>query len=264
MNRWRGLSSLRGERRSFPAGAAENGLDAWRERADPVRGEFLEYGSSPRQDCWLSGHGIFSTVHRQARGHGGFVVLSTHKALALGLGAGSSCGSIGGVIPKTRLESELRHNATTVTGFLERLVGEPIEVHEHHHVTTQAAIPNLLAVEEGHRLLKRSSVLRGRRSEQPYLHATSLIVPSRLPSSFCRQLEMSSDPIGRIFEREAIAFTRSPLPGPPLDQHSLPGGSSQSDDCLFTRSYRVEVEGVPIMVITEWFLTALARFLGPV
>lgn len=164
------------------------------------------------------------------------------------------------VAPHLGLERVLRQSATSVTALLEQLVGEPVDAHARRHVMTRAGTPNLLEVEEGHRLLRRSAVLEGRRSARPYMHAESLLVPSRLPDSFCRRLENSSDPIGRIFAEEGVGFTRSPLPCP---DRPRAGDWPVPDDYLLSRTYRVDVDDVPVMVITEWFLPALELFLGP-
>ncbi len=59
-----------------------------------------------------------------------------------------------------------------------------------------------------------------------------------------------------------IAVTRKDLVGP--------GGSvvpqSKTDvtvrDQLFVRTYRIDSEHTPLMIITEWFLTSLTPFLS--
>jgi chorismate-pyruvate lyase len=151
----------------------------------------------------------------------------------------------------------------TVTAFLEQLVGEPIDAHELHHEKTHSGTTDCLGVEPGRQLLKRTVVLRGRRSTKPYLYAESLLVPGRLPAAFFRRLETSVDPIGRILTEEGIAFTRVPLPGPDRPHASLHGDTPPApDDCLLVRAYRVDVAGVPVMVISEWFLSALQSFEG--
>ena len=166
------------------------------------------------------------------------------------------------VVARVRLESALAKDGTTVTAFLEGLVGEPVDANERRHVMTSADSPNLLDLAEGERLLRRSALLQGRRSGQSYVYARSLIVPGRLPPEVCRQLETSSLPIGRILEGQGIGFRRSPLAHGWLKSLSLPGDSPPPDDYLLQRGYRIEVEGQPTMVIGEWFLSTLETFLG--
>lgn len=119
-----------------------------------------------------------------------------------------------------------------------------------------------LGVDEGHDLLRRSTVLRGRKSAEAYVHAESLIALGRLPASFSWQLKTSNDPIGRIFTREGIVFNRSALSPRDLARAPLSAGCPVPEDYLFTRAYRVEVAGLPVMVIAEWFLPTLERFLS--
>ncbi|MGO9581437.1 MAG: chorismate--pyruvate lyase family protein [Acidimicrobiales bacterium] len=168
---------------------------------------------------------------------------------------------------KLRLELALRHSDTSVTEFLEQLVGEPLDAHERRHKMIRASTPNLLGVEDGHRLLQRSAVLRGAESGRPYMYAESLLVPSRLPVAVCRQLENSSHPIGRILAEEGIGFSRFPLPcvdRPGEGAFPVPDDYSPvPDDYLLARTYRIDIEGVPTMLISEWFLPALDSFLGP-
>jgi chorismate-pyruvate lyase len=161
------------------------------------------------------------------------------------------------------LAGALAQTTGTVTAFLEQLVGEPIDAYERHHEKTHSATTDYLGVGPGRQLLKRTVVLRGRRSAKPYLYAETLLVPGRLPAAFFRRLETSVDPIGRILTEQGIAFTRVPLPGPDRRHVSLRGDTPPApDDCPLVRAYRVDVAGVPVMEITEWFLSALQSFEG--
>jgi chorismate-pyruvate lyase len=164
---------------------------------------------------------------------------------------------------RSRLELALNQTDTTVTAYLEQLVGEPVDADEVRHVMIIAGMPNPLEVGRGHPLLQRTAVLRGRASAQPYVYAESLLVPDRLPPDFLRHLEATSDPIGRILAREGISFTRSPLPPSDRPNGSQTDGAPGLDEHLLTRTYRVEVDGVPAMVIGEWFLPGLEAFLDP-
>jgi len=164
---------------------------------------------------------------------------------------------------RSHLELELGQTGKTVTAFLEQLVGEPVDAHERRHVMTRAVTPNFLDVGDGHPLLRRSAVLRGRRSAQPYVQVESLLVPSRLPADFCRHLKTSSDPIGRILTTEGVGFTRSSLPGPDRLRAFASGDAPAPKEHLLARRYRVDIGEVPVMVIAEWFLPALESFLMP-
>jgi len=94
------------------------------------------------------------------------------------------------------------------------------------------------------------------------LYAETILVPSRLPANCRQRLESSSDPIGRILEEEGITITRQPLGGPePGSAPVSPQVGIAVGDYLLARTYRVDAEGTPLMVITEWFLTSLRGFL---
>lgn len=62
---------------------------------------------------------------------------------------------------------------------------------------------------------------------------------------------------------EGIDFTRSQLPGPEATRPSAGGILAVPDDCLLARTYRLEIDGLAVMVISEWFLRSLEPFLSP-
>ncbi len=174
-----------------------------------------------------------------------------------------ACGSMVAMAMRSHLESALSETGRTVTSVLEELVGEPVDACERRHLTVTADTPNLFGVEKGHPLVQRSAVLQGRTSAQPFVNVETLLVPSRLPAAFYRRLETSADPIGRILAMEGIDFTRSQLPGPEATRPSAGGILAVPDDCLLARTYRLEIDGLAVMVISEWFLRSLEPFLSP-
>ena len=148
-----------------------------------------------------------------------------------------------------------------MTNFLEQLVGEGIDAEVHHHHMIVAPTSNDLEVAEGEPLLERAATLRGRQSGSPYVYAKSVIVTNRLPMSFCLRLEASIDPIGRILNEMGIATTRTDLVEPCGFAFSRPNEAMKIGDCLLIRTYRIDSEQTPLMVITEWFLKSLNPFL---
>jgi chorismate-pyruvate lyase len=160
------------------------------------------------------------------------------------------------------LEVALSRAGGTVTAFLEHLVGERVDAHDRRHQMTPAAASNDLLVAPGHPLLHRSAVLRGRTSGRSYVSAETLLVVSRLPGTIGERLQSGSDPIGRVFEEEGVAFTRGPVgPAEPTPRGRGPEGDPTADGCLLARSYRVDVDGSPVMIVTERFLPVLGSFL---
>ncbi len=160
------------------------------------------------------------------------------------------------------LDTALGRSGGTVTGVLEELVGEPIDAEPLAHRPLSATAGGPLEVPPGHPLLGRTARLVGRRSEHRYVFARAVLVPSRLPEGFVAQLTTGHQPIGRILEAEGLVVTREPGPGP--EAGSLGSeGVPPPGDVLLARTYRLMVDGAPVMVISEWFLTSLAPFLTP-
>ncbi len=110
-------------------------------------------------------------------------------------------------------------------------------------------------------MLQRAATLRGRSTGSPYVYAETVIVTSRLPARFSLRLESSIDPIGRILEDTGIAVTRENLVEPRGFTGFRPRGAMDVSDCLLSRTYRIDCEGAPVMVVTEWFLKTLDPFL---
>ena len=160
------------------------------------------------------------------------------------------------------LRLALERSGGTVTDFLEGLVGERIEAYGRHHVTVGAPPSNPLQVEEGQPLLQRAATLRGGTSGRSYVYAESVIVTSRLPAWFGPRLESGRDPIGRMLGEAGLAVTRQDVVG----AVGVLAVGSRTDrpsagDCLLARTYRIDIERTPLMIITEWFLTSVGPFL---
>lgn len=158
------------------------------------------------------------------------------------------------------LRAALDRTSGTVTDFLEQLVGERIDAHTHHHHIVEAHNANGLQVEEGEPLLQRAATLRGRTSGRSYVYAESVIVVGRLPTGFFHKLETSTDPIGRLLNEMGIAVTRQGAGKP--DGVLPPNSDGNARDYLLVRTYRIESEETPIMIITEWFLKTLIPFIS--
>lgn len=166
----------------------------------------------------------------------------------------------GAVANRLGLKAALDRTSGTVTDFLEQLVGEKIDAHAHRHDIIEAHNANGLGVEEGEPLLHRAATLRGRTSRRSYVYAESIIVVGRLPTGFGTQLETSTDPIGRILEEMGIAVTRQGV-GEPAGA-PRPNSDVTVGDYLLARTYRIDSEQTPVMIITEWFLKTLIPFLS--
>jgi chorismate-pyruvate lyase len=148
----------------------------------------------------------------------------------------------------------------TVTEVLEDLVREPVTAHKLDQVETTAADGNRLAVEPGHALTRRITLLRGERSSRSYLFADTLVVTSRLPTETWRRLAEGNDPIGRVIVEDGLPMTRVDVTpeGRPLASRSL----GVTGEFIYARRYRLDIGYEPVMDIAEWFLPHLADFLS--
>jgi chorismate-pyruvate lyase len=164
------------------------------------------------------------------------------------------------VVNRFGLRAALDRTSGTVTDFLEQLVGETIDAHTHRQDIVEAHNATGLGVEETEPLLHREATLRGRATGRSYVYAESLIVVGRLPIGFCRQLVTSTDPIGRILEEMGIAVSRHGVGEPAGAPRS--NSDMTVDDYLLARTYRIDSEQAPVMIITEWFLETLTPFLS--
>jgi chorismate-pyruvate lyase len=163
---------------------------------------------------------------------------------------------------RSGLQEALDSTHGSVTEFLEQLVGEPIDAQAQHHHVLASPRSNNLGAEEGEPLLERAATLRGRISGSSYVYAESLMVTRRLPKSFCLRLESGVDPIGRILDELGIAVTRENLVEPDDFAARRAQSATLVDDYLLARTYRIDSERTPLMVITEWFLKTLNPFLS--
>lgn len=166
------------------------------------------------------------------------------------------------VANRSRLRHALETTSGTVTSFLEQLVGERIDARAHHHSLIAAPASNELDAKAGEPLLQRAATLLGRTSGSSYVYAETVMVVSRLPEMFRVRLESSSDPIGRILDEMGIKVTRENLAEADDLVGSRPNGASNLGEHLLTRTYRIDSDQTPVMVVSEWFLKTLQPFLS--
>jgi chorismate-pyruvate lyase len=166
------------------------------------------------------------------------------------------------VVNQLGLRAALEGTSGTVTAFLEQLVGEKIDAHTHLQDIVEAHNAKGLRVEEGEPLFHRAATLRGRISGCSYVYAESVIVVGRLPTGFRKRLETSSDPIGRVLDEMQIDVSRKRVEEPDGFFVSRPKSRVNVGDYILTRTYRIDSEQAPVMIITEWFLKTLNQFLS--
>jgi len=143
----------------------------------------------------------------------------------------------------------------TVTRFLEAYRMEPIDV-----VTLGQTEESLkkdhkwLELSQGHKVVSRRVLLRGRHSDRVYASAASLVDPERLKEAVKDKIGNMPKGLGRMLlsgrteqYRELLWYGKEPPTDLPGDMRTL-----SSEYCLM-RTYRIIVQGKPAMMITEWF-----------
>lgn len=142
----------------------------------------------------------------------------------------------------------------TVTTILEAYAAEPIEAVRLSQ-SLQPARPQdaeLLDVDSSSPVLERHVLLRGVCSGTIFIYGESLIVPERLDPSIIDCLGSTNEPIGRLLRayrletfREVVAVGKRRA-----GSTGVYFGSGE-DALLLSRTYRVVVQGQPVMLITE-------------
>lgn len=161
----------------------------------------------------------------------------------------------------------LLDSGDTVTHFLETLTGELLVAEVVRQYPVTAGRDNPLGVTAGHAATHRISVLKGRSTDVAYLYAESTFVPERLPHEVRAQLERTSDPIGRVLVAHGLGLQREPLPQRrPVGVHSPSTDVDLASEIVWSRRYRLTIDGQPAFAIGEWFfrsvLDALDRDAG--
>jgi chorismate-pyruvate lyase len=159
--------------------------------------------------------------------------------------------------PDRDLKRVLLESTGMLTELLEALFDEPVDAQRLKHEALEVGAHNSLNVDEGHELLYRAALLRGRATRTPYVYAESLIACDRLPEAVGTQLRRTDTPLGRALVAQGLAFTRKMLGQPcgiPMNSDEQLLALVRSADAR--RSYQILIDGVPVVAVEEWFLPA--------
>ncbi|MDQ6614991.1 MAG: chorismate pyruvate-lyase family protein [Actinomycetota bacterium] len=145
----------------------------------------------------------------------------------------------------------------TVTDVVEAYGGEAIQVVKLAQSFGQAdPLKPPLDLFDAERVLRRTVLLQGTISGTNYIHADSVIAPDRLPSEVLDGLLMTGRPLGRLLAQQRIETFRD-IVGvgfePAGDCASFFGVDPTSN--LVFRTYRIHLNGQPVVRITEKFPT---------
>lgn len=143
----------------------------------------------------------------------------------------------------------------TVTKFIEAYTMEPVEIvrlgQEQRHLSADHA---WLEASKGTPVIARQVVLRGQYSHTFHAYAVSLIVPKRLKDPVRQALELNGEGLGRILLNSQMETRREVLWYGKEKANGLPDVIRHQTQAEFiSRTYRIIVEGLPIMLINEKF-----------
>lgn len=149
----------------------------------------------------------------------------------------------------------------TVTEFLERIAGEPIDADIRSQLVGRAAGGHTLGLAPEESVLRRAVVLRGRATERRFAYAQSVIAAEQLPEGVLQELERGEDPIGRILVAHGLSLRREPVPYPVSPWTVIEPRAHGLDESVMERHYRIIIDAVPVFDVSEWFLPPTARAL---
>ena len=143
----------------------------------------------------------------------------------------------------------------TVTRFLEAQKVEPIDIVECGRSKETLRKDHVwLDVPKGSVVASRRVLLRGKHSGHVHASAASLVVPERVKDAVGRPVDKIPEGLGRLLLSGRTEQYRELLWYGKEAPSDLPGEirSLASEYCL-SRTYRIIVNKMPVMMITEWF-----------
>jgi chorismate-pyruvate lyase len=137
----------------------------------------------------------------------------------------------------------------TVTQLLEVFAREEIRVKKLGQSQVQGG-PALLAAGDDEPVISRRILLCGDR--RAYLHATSWLVPARMPREMQAALTLTDAPIGQLWKAARLETFREIVDFRPESNPEISGmlGSTAG---LLSRSYLVNTGGRPMALVVERF-----------
>jgi chorismate-pyruvate lyase len=168
-------------------------------------------------------------------------------------------------VPQTtvasQVEAALARSGGTVTSFLERLTREPIDADVLGRRSARWQGTFELPVDQGTSLLHRAVFLTGRRTGRRYVYAESTLIAQRLPLSVRSRLESTAEPIGRVLEDHGLRLERQPIDGRPVPGRTGSIVPEEVAVSVYSRRYRMVIDGDVVMLVAEWFLDELFKTL---
>lgn len=144
-----------------------------------------------------------------------------------------------------------------VSRMIEAYAGERVDLVKlaHRELTPpiRRALPEL-ELEDEHRLIERTVLLRGANTLTNFLHAEAVIVPDRLDAKVCQELRQTKRPIGLLLSDHRVETYREVL-----SAERRPAGrlgryfGTEEGTSMLSRRYRIVTGKCPAILITETF-----------
>jgi len=161
------------------------------------------------------------------------------------------------------LQRAVLDTPSTVTRFLEELTGEMVVADVVRQYPVVLGLNNELGVPAGETATRRIAVLKGNATDRAYLYADTVFVALRLPETARRQLEGTREPIGRVLADHGLDPVREPLAHPEEVAAEAPDSAMRlGSEVVWSRAYRLTIDGLPVFLIREWFLHSVVDALG--
>jgi chorismate-pyruvate lyase len=103
-------------------------------------------------------------------------------------------------------------------------------------------------------VMHRAVFLRGRTTARNFVFALSQIAIGHLPEAVRRQLQETSDPIGRVLFDNGIDVGRKTILGPIDSSDVAEHPRTQISKAVLARRYLIVVGERPTFDVREWFL----------
>jgi len=155
-----------------------------------------------------------------------------------------------GVVPRILLATD-----GTLTHILEAYASEPVYlVKLSHALLTEVAARTALDLDDDERALRRIILLKGATTGATFVHADSVVMLDRLPSTVATGLLDTDIPIGKLlFSCRAETFREILTMGEESDPIVASHFDLDGDEPLVSRTYQIVFEGRAVARITEKF-----------
>lgn len=143
----------------------------------------------------------------------------------------------------------------TLTDTVEAIFNEPVRLKKLSVASgTSESDLEWLTLPAGADIMMRRVLIAGERSGRAYVYAESTLSLDRLPGEFRTQLQISNEPLGRLWSRYRLETWKELVHVRLLAEPAISGYFHPDDSReIVSRTYRLFSGGQPVMLINEYF-----------